>query len=342
MASNWIEELKNVGIIKRLNTNIIIEEIDNAIVDDETIKKVLEIKVEDISDEEKILKVYDYILNNSTYNTTHIYEDGEDLDKFRNPNEEQKEKRKNSKAKTCWELASINAQCFEMLEIDGLHAFILSNEGNLHYQTGIMVNGSIILFDSTRFFEGRTIPYAWDLTNAKIGAKLMGIYSISDNNRKFARAIYKFNRGRRESILNVTSNLNKEVEKNLDSYADLDKIEICIESMVESLNNFGVRDEDFRATLGFMLSYSDIIINSKNSKIIMKGIKYNDENNDIAMIDCYIFFIGEKVWLINSHTGEIEKMSKEQYAERTDIIDNSEETRERKAKESSTGEFTEK
>ena len=164
---------------------------------------VEELAKSDISNEEKILKIYQRLCEDYTYddNVLSYIRKNDDESFFlpdeygRKTNPEWKENRKKHNRRTCYEISRILAKSIsEIFRLSGnsknYDVCVIWDEANTHYFVGIDNNDYYVSLDIDDFTQIK------DLTRLKTGMSLEGIKILEDSSGKFEETLKKFNNGK--------------------------------------------------------------------------------------------------------------------------------------------------
>lgn len=188
---------------------------------------------EDISDEEKILRIYQKLCRDYTYddNVLSYIKKNDDETFFlpdaygRDTDPSWKENRAKHNRRSCFEISRILAKAItEMLKGTGhsrnYDVCIIWDEANTHYFVGIAGNEYYLSLDLDDFTQIK------DLTRMKTGLTLEGIKIYEDPSKKFERLIQNANEGKgkiaREHIEEKIEELHGESESSEKDSNDLE------------------------------------------------------------------------------------------------------------------------
>lgn len=176
---------------------------DEWVIPDELKPFIIEVAENNVSDEEKILKVYQKLCEDYTYDDNILsYIKKNDDDTFFLPDEygretdaSWKENRQKHNRRNCFEISRILAKSItEVVKLSGnaknYDVCIIWDEANTHYFVGLACNNYYVSLDLDDFTQIK------DLTREKTGLTLEGIKILEDTNDKFGKVIKEINRDR--------------------------------------------------------------------------------------------------------------------------------------------------
>ena len=176
---------------------------DEWVIPDELKPFIIEVAENNVSDEEKILKVYQKLCEDYTYDDNILsYIKKNDDDTFFLPDEygretdaSWKENRQKHNRRNCFEISRILAKSItEVVKLSGnaknYDVCIIWDEANTHYFVGLACNNYYVSLDLDDFTQIK------DLTRAKTELTLEGIKILEDTNDKFGKVIKEINRDR--------------------------------------------------------------------------------------------------------------------------------------------------
>ena len=176
---------------------------DEWVIPDELKPFIIEVAENNISDEEKILKVYQKLCEDYTYDDNILsYIKKNDDDTFFLPDEygretdaSWKENRQKHNRRNCFEISRILAKSItEIVKLSGnaknYDVCIIWDEANAHYFVGLACNNYYVSLDLDDFKQIK------DFTRAKTGLTLEGIKILEDTNDKFGKVIKEINSDR--------------------------------------------------------------------------------------------------------------------------------------------------
>lgn len=187
-----------------------------------------EVAKSDISNEEKILKIYQKLCEDYTYDDNVLsYIKKNDDESFYLPDEygrktdsEWKENRKKHNRRNCYEISRILAKSIsEVLKLSGhskkYDVCIIWDEANVHYFVGLANNEYYLSLDLDDFMQIK------DLTRLKTEMSLEGIKVLEDSSGKFERAIEEFNNGKSKIAKNhIQAKLDQERSEDMETSID--------------------------------------------------------------------------------------------------------------------------
>jgi len=260
---------------------------------DEPIEKLVKslIKQDELSIEEKILRIYKFICLNYIYDDNVLYFFKRDLSDLENIkyiavdwygriiDDRWKENRKKHNRRVCYEFARFYAKAINELitENDKLEAFMVGDKENTHYVVGLTGEEYSILLDVDDFNSIK------DLTRLKLGLTLKGIKILRDDSQKFKKAIDKFNEERLEEII--------EVEKLKEDLKDNNFIEY-LRSVIDILNSYNIDSQG-------IMEYMRSIIENKEIELekIWKEVKNAHEKRYVR---CLLFDFDSNTYLLDT------------------------------------------
>ena len=164
-----------------------------------------------LSFEDKILKVYEFICLNYIYDVNVLYffkRDNSDplnhkyiaVDWYgRVVGREWIEKRKKHNRRICYEFSRFYAKAINTLNTENkdVEAFMIGYKDNTHYVVALTGKDYSIVLDPDDFNNIK------DLTRLKMGLSIRGIHILRDENGTFKKAIDKFNENRPDELAEI-------------------------------------------------------------------------------------------------------------------------------------------
>jgi hypothetical protein len=300
----------------------------------DTEKKYISAVREDpsMSDEEKILDVYDYICEKYVYDDNlNYYLTKNDNGNYtvgdwygRVPSEEWKQNRTNHNKRVCFELARIMAKSLqELLKGKDYETIILWDKKNVHYFVGMENDDYTLVLDSDNFNKVK------DVTRMKLGLTTNGIKVLDDKTGSFTRALDNFNSKRPENLSELEA-----VDKNI---SDKEYITECLDVLKKkNLDAHGYYEMAKRIIRGRNLQTKNLwklVDNSRYERclifIMPDGRRYDEEDmkdddvsqfcvvdsqkqemryiDDIDQLDRRVFVSKRGAGPINSYRGDAEE-----------------------------------
>lgn len=255
-----------------------------------------------ISNEEKILLIYEKLCKDYVYDDNLIsYIKKVDDDTYsipdwygRDVDNEWEKNRENHNRRICFELSRYLAQSLKELfkDNDNYNVCIFWNQNLTHYFVGLTSNDYNLALDLDNFFKIK------DLTRLKTNLTIEGIDILSDNSGKFKKALGMFNKNRGKYAIKEMENDveekigNKKEEKS--QFEDED-VEFLNETIKILEKEYGV---DSQGIYEYMKEIIDIKFNSKNREKLWKRID-GDSRESTRYIRCLVVNIHNKKYLID-------------------------------------------
>lgn len=261
---------------------------DEWIIPDELKPFIIEVAGSKVSDEEKILKVYQKLCEYYTYddNVLSYIKKNEDDTFFlpdaygRETNASWKENRKKHNRRNCFEVSRILAKCItEVMKLSGnskhYDVCIIWDEANTHYFVGLACNNYYVSLDLDDFTQIK------DLTRAKTGLTLEGINILEDSTDKFGKVIKEINSDRvkiakdymQEKIETLNSNnIDNQKVKNEEDDIDSDD-KLFLQYTIQILK------EDYNLDSAGVYEYLKEIVDTKLGTKFRKKVWKEIENN---------------------------------------------------------------
>lgn len=284
---------------------------DEWVIPDELKPFIIEVAGSKASDEEKILKVYQKLCEDYTYddNVLSYIKKNEDDTFFlpdaygREANASWKENRQKHNRRNCFEISRILAKCItEVMRISGNSKYydvcIIWDEANTHYFVGLACNNYYVSLDIDDFTQIK------DLTRAKTGLTLEGIKILEDPTDKFGKVIKEINSDRakiakdymQEKIetLNLNNNDDQKVKNEEDDIDSEDKL--FLQYTIQILK------EDYNLDSAGVYEYLKEIVDTKLGTKFRKKVWKEVENNPgegKRYTRCLIVNIDDKSYIID-------------------------------------------
>ena len=307
-----------------------IEDLDEDIVYDKTEWKITDeytkfiedlSKNDELSIEEKILKIYekigmDYIYDDNLISFIKKVDDdtftvpdwyGRDVD------EEWEKNRETHNRRNCFELARyLGKSLTELLKDNEDYSISINwNKELTHYFVGLTCNDYSLILDLDDFFNIK------DLTRLKTGLTIQGIKILEDKENKFANALEKFNEGRSEY---ATKKIEHEVEgEDLLSHHnneidDLDNEEILfIKKALKILSE--KHNLDSQGIFEYIKEIVDIKLGSDKREKVWKEIA-GESKDSTRYIRCLIINLDNEKYLIDVDDKIVRLFSEEEFEEK--------------------------
>lgn len=268
------------------------------------------LKQNDLSDEMKILMVYEKLCKTYVYDDNLIsYIERIDNDVFDLPpwygrvvDENWEENRKSHNRRICFELSRYLATAIKQLTDgkDDLNVCILWNRDLTHYFVGLTCDEYSVTLDTDDFF------YIKDLTRIKAGLTAKGVRILEDTSGKFTEALAKFNEGKNEhSIEDIEAKRDGSYENAIEEEdEDVLYLKIIMDILIKKYNL------DSQGIFEYMKEIIDIKFGSEIRRKIWKRIEGNSRES-IRHIRCLVVNIKGKDYLIDGDQGIIRYFSKE-------------------------------
>ena len=284
--------------LEKYDDNIIYDKIGWNITD-ELSKFVEELsKDNELSNEDKILKIFDKICHDYVYDDNlisyikKIEEDlyylptwyGQDID------QEWENNRAGHNRRVCYELSRYLAKALTELfkNDDDYKVCIHWNKNITHYFVGLTCNEYSITLDLDDFDNIK------DLTRLKTGLTAEGIKILEDKDNKFKNALVKFNEGRSEYAIRKISN---EIEKKESEISDKENEDIVfLTKALEILNQ--KYEIDSQGIFEYMKEIVDIRLGSDEREKIWKRIE-GATKESTRYIRCLLINVDDQKYLID-------------------------------------------
>lgn len=266
----------------------------------------------DISNEQKILKIYEKLCEEYTYDDNVLsYIKKNDDDTFFLPDEygretdiTWKENRKKHNRRNCFEISRILAKSIdEVIRLSGdsrnYDVCIIWDEANTHYFVGLTCNEYCVSLDVDDFTQIK------DLTRVKTGLTLEGIKLLNDPNDKFGKEVNKYNKEREQF---AKDHIQKKRGKENNSVDEDD--ETFLQYTVQILK------EDYNLDSAGIYEYLKEIVDTKIGAKFRKKVWKEVESNGVGTryTRCLIVTINDIQYIIDvtkENTCEIFRMIEE-------------------------------
>lgn len=264
------------------------------------VQKLMEEK--ELTLEQKILKLYEFICLNYIYDVNVLYFFKKDLSDTNNVKyiavdwygrivgSQWIENRKKHNRRICYEFARFYAKAINELITpnDKVEAFMLGDRENLHYVVGLSGEEYSAILDLDDFNNIK------DLTRLKLGLSIKGIRILRDNFGKFKKALDDFNNNRLEELPEIIKAKNTLEGKDNIGYFN---------KVLEILNFYNLDSQGF-------FEYMRAIIESEGIEIekIWKEVKNVEEKRYVR---CLIFNFNSKDYLLDSLDKTLKVIDKE-------------------------------
>ena len=259
--------------------------------------------------EEKILEVYNFICLNYIYDANVLYFFKKDLTDPTNikyiaadwygriVDSEWINNRKKHNRRICYEFSRFYAKAINTL-IDNkydLEAFMLGDIENTHYVVGLTGKDYSVIFDQDDFNGIK------DLTRIKLGLTIKGINILRDDSKKFETVLDSFNKNRKTELHEI-----EEAEKKL---KNTNLIEF-FNTVVNIINKYNIDSQGFFEYVRNIIEKSNIIIekiwrvDKLNIERRYERCLYFEYKNNTYLLDS----IDKKLSIVN-----LDKLDKNQY-----------------------------
>lgn len=250
--------------------------------------------------EEKILEIYKFIALNYIYDDNVLFFFRKDLSDPNNIkyiavdwygriiDERWKENRKKHNRRVCYEFARFYAKAInELLEgNEKCEAFMLGDKENTHYVVGLSGDEYSAVLDVDDFNAIK------DLTRLKLGLTIQGIRILRDDSKKLQNAVNKFNKGKRNELVEVEDAKIKAK----------DTIEY-FNSVVNILKSYNIDSQGFMEYMRSIVEHEEIEVEK-----IWKEVKGDIEKRYVR---CLIFNFDDKTYLIDSVEQKLNAIDKD-------------------------------
>ncbi len=286
-------------IKENLNENIVYDKVEWEIPNQIQILVDSLSKNTQLSNEEKILLIYEKLCKDYVYDDNLIsYIQKVDDDTYtlpdwygRDVNQEWKENREQHNRRVCYEVSRYLAKALIELFKDDKHFYvtILWDKALTHYFVGVTCNEYSITLDLDDFNSIK------DLTRLKTGLTAEGIIILDDKNKEFKRALDKFNEGKNKDAIKKLENEIDIRNQNLNQIEEADNIAF-LKYAIEILKEES--DIDSQGLYEYMKEIVDIKLGPEARKKVWKKIKEND-NEETRYIRCLVLDIDKGKYLID-------------------------------------------
>ncbi len=299
------EEYKNIKDLKDENEDIVFDK------NEWKIPAELQIFVDELSknsqlsDEDKILSVFDKLCKDYIYDDNVLsYIKKVDEEDFglpdwygRDINPDWEKNREEHNRRVCYEISRYLAK--SLMEVfkdnDKYNSCILWDRGLTHYFVGLTCNEYSLTLDVDDFENIK------DLTRLKTGLTIEGIVILEDNEDKFKNALDKFNKGRnryaikkiQDEIENKTSNSSTE-NQNTEEIEDEDIA--FLKNAVEILTQ--KFDIDSPGLFEYMKEIIDIKIGPESRKKVWKKLN-GKSNEETRYMRCLVVDVNNQKFIID-------------------------------------------
>ncbi len=272
-------------------------------------------KKEEMTFEEKVLKLYEYICLNYVYDANVLYffkKDTSDKENIkyiavdwygRIVGQEWIDNRKKHNRRICYEFARFYAKAINELN-DGnteIEAFMLGDVDNLHYVVGLTGNDYSAILDLDDFNSIK------DLTRVKLGLTIKGIKILRDESGRLKKAVEEFNKGKNNEL--------KEIEDAKKNLREKDTIEYFSE-IVKILKEHNVDSQGFFEYIRFFI---------ESEKIEIQKIWKEDKRSVERRYErCIIFKFDGKTYLVDSIEQKLSEIKIENLDKKLFIFNNEE------------------
>lgn len=272
-------------------------------------------KKEEMTFEEKVLKLYEYICLNYVYDANVLYffkKDTSDKENIkyiavdwygRIVGQEWIDNRKKHNRRICYEFARFYAKAINELN-DGnteIEAFMLGDVDNLHYVVGLTGNDYSAILDLDDFNSIK------DLTRVKLGLTIKGIKILRDESGRLKKAVEEFNKEKNNEL--------KEIEDAKKNLREKDTIEYFSE-IVKILKEHNVDSQGFFEYIRFFI---------ESEKIEIQKIWKEDKRSVERRYErCIIFKFDGKTYLVDSIEQKLSEIKIENLDKKLFIFNNEE------------------
>ena len=265
--------------------------------------------------EEKVLKLYEYICLNYVYDANVLYffkKDTSDKENIkyiavdwygRIVGQEWINNRKKHNRRICYEFARFYAKAINELNDENaeIEAFMLGDVDNLHYVVGLTGNDYSAILDLDDFNSIK------DLTRVKLGLTIKGIKILRDESGKLKKAVEEFNKGKNGEL--------KELEDAKKNLREKDIIEYFSE-IVKILKEHHIDSQGFFEYIRFFI---------ESEKIEIQKIWKEDKRSTEKRYErCIIFEFNGKTYLVDSIEQKLSEIKIENLDKKLFIFNNEE------------------
>ena len=259
--------------------------------------------------EEKILEVYNFICLNYIYDANVLYFFKKDLTDPTNikyiavdwygriVGSEWINNRKKHNRRICYEFSRFYAKAINTL-IDNkydLEAFMLGDIDNTHYVVGLTGKDYSIILDQDDFNSIK------DLTRLKLGLTIKGIHILRDDSKKFETVLDSFNKNRDTELPEIEETEKNMKNKNLIEYFN---------TVIKIINKYCIDSQGFFEYLRNIIEKSGIMIEKiwrvdrLNIEQRYERCLYFEYKNNIYLLDS----IDKKLSIV-----DLDKLDNKQY-----------------------------
>lgn len=272
-------------------------------------------KKKEMTFEEKVLKLYEYICLNYVYDANVLYFFKKDTRAKENikyiavdwygriVGQEWIDNRKKHNRRICYEFARFYAKAINELNDENaeIEAFMLGDVDNLHYVVGLTGNDYSAILDLDDFNSIK------DLTRVKLGLTIKGIKILRDESGKLKRAVEEFNKGKNDEL--------KEIEDAKKNLREKGTIEYFSE-IVKVLKEHNVDSQGFFEYIRFFI---------ESEKIEIQKIWKEDKRSAEKRYErCIIFEFNGKTYLVDSIERKLSETKIENLDKKLFIFNNEE------------------
>lgn len=278
-------------------------------------KIVNELKKKEMTFEEKILKLYEYICLNYVYDANVLYffkKDTSDKENIkyiavdwygRIVGQEWIDNRKKHNRRICYEFARFYAKAINELNDENaeIEAFMLGDVDNLHYVVGLTGNDYSAILDLDDFNSIK------DLTRVKLGLTIKGIKILRDENGKLKEVVEEFNKGKNDELKEIEDAKKKLREKDIIEY---------FSEIVKILKEHYIDSQGFFEYIRFLI---------ESEKIEIQKIWKEDKRSAEQRYErCIIFEFNGKTYLVDSIEQKLSEIKIENLDKKLFIFNNEE------------------
>lgn len=301
---------------KYLDEDIIDDEIDWKIPEELNTYVDMLSKDENLSTEDKILKIYERICKDYVYDDNLIsYIKQIDKNVFdlpdwygRSVDEKWEKNRESHNRRVCYELSRYLAKSLTELfkDNDDYNICIFWNKNLTHYFVGLSCSDYTLTLDPDDFFNIK------DLTRLKAGLTAQGISILEDNNNIFKNALDEFNKGKSEyAIKKIEEDINAE-SQNTNATEEIDDIEFLKKALQIASEKYNL---DSQGIYEYMKEISDIRIGAEKRKKVLKRIEGKNKEST-REIRCFYLNLDDEKFLIDVDEKIIRPFSEDEFKEK--------------------------
>lgn len=253
----------------------------------------------ELSDEEKILLIYQEICKNYVYDDNVISyiqkndDDSFDLpDKYgRDIDESWEKNREEHNRRVCYEVSRYLAKALTELfkDKEDVNICILWDKGLTHYYVGLTCNEYSMTLDVDDFNNIK------DLTRLKTGLTIEGIKILEDNKSKFKNTINKFNEGKcKEAIKNIEDKIDIKMKDSIpiEEPENIVFLKYAIKILKEDY------DIDSQGLYEYIKEIVDIKLGPEARKKVWKEIRGNS-HEETRYIRCLLLDVDNQKYIID-------------------------------------------